>query len=79
MVINHEYEWMTNRELIDLESSLDYNDGELLTVIFSRAEDDFPGISQRYLDAVTCDSDEDPDAVRAQALSALASRPDSKF
>lgn len=78
-IFNEEYRGMTNKELIDTEAALDYNDGDLLTVLFERAEEYIPGIEQRYNDAVSGDSREFPDDVKEEALAVLAKRPDYKF
>lgn len=47
---------MSNLDLITAESELDFRDPDIITEIFSRAEDFEPGISEQYVSAFqSCD------------------------
>ena len=45
------YRHMSNLDLITAESELDFRDPDIITEIFSRAEDFEPGISEQYVSA----------------------------
>ena len=68
----NEYYSLSNQELIEKESSLDYKDPDLLQEIFSRAEEYEPGITEAYLAAVRNDSSELPDSVFDRAVRYLS-------
>lgn len=61
---------MTNRELIDLEDSLDYRDPEMIGEIMSRAEEIREGITERYTKSFEW-NDMIPDEIFEEAVSLL--------
>lgn len=61
---------MTNRELINLEDSLDYRDPEVIGEIMSRAEEIREGITERYNKSFEW-NDMIPDEIFEEAVSLL--------
>lgn len=64
------YRDMENKELIELENSLDYRDPDVIEEIMSRAEEIREGITERYLDSFS-KTGALPDEVFSEAVSLL--------
>lgn len=65
---------LENDDLLFIESDMDFNDGDILSEIFCRAETALPGITQRYTSAVNGDSDEYPDDIKQAAIRVLSQK-----
>lgn len=71
------YRSMSNRELIEADSALDFRDPDLYDEIFTRAEQYEPGITEQYMKSFTS-ADLNSDEIFDRAVSLLMQNPDER-